>query len=134
MAFDDQLRDRVSVQVRVVTTDSGFGQSDSWIGLLSVPARIAGLNGREIAVYQREGYANVLRVACDNAIRWTSGFDCLDELLLSSGLEAMRLEVRGRKLKILGIVHPVEGMNDSGTDMLYLDCVEYPMIVGDVGQ
>lgn len=134
MSYADFIRDRIDIQRRVTTSDGGFGQTDSWVTVLSIGARIFPLSGKELLTYQREGYQNVLRVACEDRIPLTSSTTSLRAMLQDYTSEQYRFRWQSRTLQIRGITVPLNGFSDTPTRAIYIDCTEQPMPVGDVDQ
>jgi head-tail adaptor len=132
MSYSDQLRDRVMIQQRVNTSDSGFGQTNVWTDLRSMPARVVTLSGRELKAYQRDGYEQVMRVVCDDNIRRTNETNSLQAVLHDPTGQHLRLMYRGRTLNPVGVVRPMEGVHDTAAHHVFIDCVETPIYTGEM--
>jgi len=128
--FNDYLRDSVTIQQSVQTPDGGGGQNETWTPILTRPARVSSVTGRQKVVYQREGFENVERVMLDDSIPRTLTKTSMRELLYAADEEQFRLLFRGRTLTIVGVIQPSHGIHDTMANVLFVDCVETPMPVG----
>jgi head-tail adaptor len=132
MSYDDQLRDRVTIQQRTNTADGGFGQTTTWDDLRSIPARVTTVSGRELKAYQRDGYEKVMRVVCDDAIRRTNGTNSLQAIIEDPTQAHYRIMYRGRTLNPVAVVRPLEGVHDTAAHHVFIDCIETPIKVGQM--
>ncbi len=132
MSYDDQLRDRVTIQQRVNTPDGGFGQASPWTDLRSIPARVTTVSARELRAYQRDGYEQVMRVVCDDSIRRTNGTNSLQAMFHDPNQPHYRIMYRGRTLNPVGVVRPLEGVHDTAAHHVFIDCIETPILTGQM--
>lgn len=128
--FDDYLRDSVTIQQSVLVDAGGGDQDETWTPILTRPARVSSVTGRQKVVYQREGFENVERVEFDDSIPRTLTKTSMRELLYASDEEQFRLLFRGRTLTIVAVIQQSHGVHDTMANVLFVDCVEAPMPVG----
>lgn len=109
-----------------------MAQTTSWDNVLSVSACVHSLSGRELRAYEREGYTQVMRVQVDAGMRRVNGKDVVSDWLLDPTLEQYRIWYRGRTLNAVGIVRPTEGVHDTMAGVMFIDCIETPIPVGNL--
>lgn len=128
--FEDLLRDHVTLQQAVLTSDVAGGQDEDWTNRLTRPARVSSVSGRQAAMYAREGHVNVERISIDDAIPRTRGKTSLRELLYAPGETQFRFVFRGRTLTIVAVIQPSHGLHDTMGNVVFIDCVEAPFPMG----
>lgn len=141
MAYSDAMRDRVTLERRSNTTDGGFGQDSVWVSKFSFRCRMRTLSSRELFAYRREGYTNVMRIEAEDTIRRWQNKDgkrgtSLRDYMQHPELEHVRLVHHGvsgaRTFNPVGVVRPMEGLHDTAQNHVWIDCVETPILTGQM--